>query len=108
MSTQRLKWLEPHSPLPEMAWRDFVRLMQREFSIYALPSPKGPGARLVESPFNPAKGKSMYVVPDNRQDLISPKNLGAVLAKSELLDDFCDHYNRFFGLIQPGDLPFTS
>jgi hypothetical protein len=108
MSTLKSKWLEPHSPLPEMPWSDFLRLMQIEFSIYALPSAKRPGVRLVESPFDPGRGKSIYVVPDNRANIISPKNLVAVLERFEILRQFRDAYNRYFKLLPSGSLPFNT
>ncbi len=90
-----------------MAWSDFLRLMQTEFSIYALPNAKRPGVRLVESPFDPVKGKSIYVVPDNRANVISPKNLVPVLERFEILDQFRDAYNSHFKLLPPGNLPFN-
>ena len=50
--------------------------------------------------------RSIFVVPDNRADIISPKNLDAVLSRFDLHDQFRDAYNRFFQLAAPGNLPF--
>jgi len=91
-----------------MKWGDFLRLMQREFFVYAIPSTSKPGVRLVESPFKLKDGKSIYVVPDDRADIISPKNINAVLERFELREKFSEAYNRFFKLTPPGELPFPE
>jgi len=91
-----------------MAWGEFLRLMQTEFSVYALPNTKRPGVRLVESPFKLKDGKSIYVVPDNRAEVISPKTINSVLERFELKEKFPDAYNHFFNLTKPGDLPFPE